>query len=109
MAPEGRTRGFWHRDDDSSSFKEELANEQSFLTGMSLPSLGVFKQRLAGCTWNWPMRRLNSCSCEHPFPLAPLHVRRTAAASHGRHKNSSAGQLKTAAKSQLSLACLLWV
>lgn len=63
--------------------KEELANDQSFLAGVSLPSLGIFKQRLAGCTWSWPMRRLNSCSCEHPFPPAPLHLRRTAAASHG--------------------------
>lgn len=61
--------------------KEELADNQSFLTGRSLPSLGVFKQRLAGCTWNWSTRRLTSYSCEHPFPLASLHLGVTAAAS----------------------------
>lgn len=88
--------------------KEELAN-QSFLTGMSLPSLGVFKQRPAGCTWSWSTRRVNSYGCEHPFPPASLHLRRTAAASHGLHKNPSAGQLRTAAKSRLSLPSLLWV
>lgn len=33
--------------------KEELANHQSFLTEMSLPSLDVFKQRLAG-GWGIP-------------------------------------------------------
>lgn len=33
--------------------KEEIANNWSFFTGMSLPSLDVFKQRLTGC-WGIP-------------------------------------------------------
>lgn len=104
MAPESRTRR-WGRSTGMDSLaqhnKEELANHQSFLTGMSLPSLGAFKQRLAGCTWNWPTRRLNSYGCEHPSSPASLHLRRTAAASHGLGKNPSGGQLR----SQLSLPC----
>lgn len=64
--------------------EEELANNQSFLTGMSLSSLDVFK---AGRILGLPQpgsqspRRLNPYSCEHLFPLASLHLRRSATAS----------------------------
>ena len=70
--------------------KGEPASNQSFLTGVSLSSLDVFKagrmlghpQRGRGST-----RRLNPCSCEGLFPPASLHLRRTAAASHDPPKS----------------------
>lgn len=64
--------------------KGGLAHHLSFLTGMSLSSLDVFK---AGRRLGHPQRgSLNRCPWEGLFPPASLHLR-TAAASHDLQKN----------------------